>query len=80
MDIQLLKTPDVQAKMRAFVGKILIEEGVTLAELAKLAKVGAPQLTWFLKSNMSGRVGIKTLLRMAHFLTTKGYDLEKELA
>ena len=77
MDIQLLKTPEVQARMRTYVGKILIEEGMTLAALSKQAQVGAPQLTWFLKSEMIGRVGMKTLLRMAHFLTSRGYNLEK---
>lgn len=80
MDIQRLRDPGAHAKMRAVLGKILIEEGLSLSQLSAQANVAPCALTWFLKNELEGKIGIKTLLKLAHFISTKGYDVEKELS
>jgi hypothetical protein len=75
MDIHLLKDEGVQRKLRSILGEILIKEGLELKQLGAQIAIGSVILTRFLRADSKQQTGIRALLKIAHYLSKNGYDL-----
>lgn len=77
MDIHLLNNNEVKERLRSSLGAILIKEGMTMCDMSELIGITPSTMSYFLKNDKKHNVGIKSMMKIAHFVGGRGYDLEK---
>ncbi len=77
MDIQRLREGPVKDRMRSALGEIFIKDGITQKEMCAQAKISKFVLSAFLSRTDKYKVGITALIKIAHYLDSRGFDVKQ---